>query len=202
MPQASATSSLAAAIWKSPAVSFNGTIRCLRADSRFQKTFPDAAASGIAPLYRLREQLLNELVYHLHSYGARPGYVSFREIKSKVLQLAAAVPKPVRPAPPVGGSQNTRRLKWRTEPLRWIASPSSRRVTWIASQCWPRDRPNEAAASPVCRSVRRSEFDMPRAKPFRHPGAGYALDGKTHAGTPSTSNRGIGPASRNPGHDR
>ena len=84
MPDASARkSSLPAAIWTSPPIAFDGNARVLRANSRFQATMADAAASGIAVLYRMREELLNTLIYQIHGYGARPGNISFHEKKVK-----------------------------------------------------------------------------------------------------------------------
>ncbi len=81
--------SLPAAIWTSPAIAFDGEIRILRANSRFQATMADAAASGIAVLYRVREELLDALIYHIHGNGARPGNISFHEKKVKAAQQPA-----------------------------------------------------------------------------------------------------------------
>jgi hypothetical protein len=70
------------AVWTSPALAFGPDIRLLRANSRFQTTMPHAAASGLAALYRLRGELLDVLIYHIHGYGARPGNISFFEVRT------------------------------------------------------------------------------------------------------------------------
>lgn len=94
MPKDSAKSKgLPQAIWSSPAIAFGDTIRVLHGNSRFQVNMPDAAASGLRCLYRIRAELLNALVYHLHGYGARPGHILFREEKAKAPSVAA-VAKP------------------------------------------------------------------------------------------------------------
>jgi hypothetical protein len=97
MPEASVQKgSLPSAIWASPKLAFEGDIRVLHANSRFQVNLADAAASGIAASYRMREELLIALVYYLHGYGARPGNISFHEKKVKagpapVIQAVGAV---------------------------------------------------------------------------------------------------------------
>ena len=65
------------ALWTSPCFEFNSTAYVLHVNARFQLSLPSAQAAKIQPLFRLREQLLNDLIYRLHSYGARPGIVSF-----------------------------------------------------------------------------------------------------------------------------
>ena len=30
-------------------------------------------------MFRLREQILNQLTYHIHTHGARPGMIAFRD---------------------------------------------------------------------------------------------------------------------------
>lgn len=82
------------AVWMSPTISFDDSIRVLHGNCRFQVSMPDAAASGLPCLYRIRSELHNSLVYHLHGYGARPGHVLFREEKAKAAPAAAPAAKP------------------------------------------------------------------------------------------------------------
>lgn len=67
-----------AAVWTSPPFDFGGTIRLLRVSARFPISLPSAKVRNERPVYRLREQLLNDLIHHLHAHGARPGLISFR----------------------------------------------------------------------------------------------------------------------------
>jgi hypothetical protein len=55
----------------------------LRVSARFPVSLSRTAARAARATYRIREQLLNELVYQAHVYGARPGTISFREKKAK-----------------------------------------------------------------------------------------------------------------------
>ena len=66
--------------WRGPAFELDGEIRRLRVNSGFPLALAASAVQPIKPLYRLREQLLNGLVYHLHSHAARPGMMSFGEM--------------------------------------------------------------------------------------------------------------------------
>ena len=63
--------------WCGPVFQFDGETRCLRVNAGFPLALASSGVQEIAPLYRLREQILNDLVYHLHSHGARPGMMSF-----------------------------------------------------------------------------------------------------------------------------
>ena len=63
--------------WRGPAFELRGEIRRLRVSAGFPVTLATSELQGIEPLYRLREQILNDLAYHLHSHGARPGMMSF-----------------------------------------------------------------------------------------------------------------------------
>ena len=72
-----------AALWASPPFEGEGTTLLLHVSARFQVSLSPADAKKQKTLYRLREQLLNDLIYWLHSYGARPGIISFRERKAK-----------------------------------------------------------------------------------------------------------------------
>ena len=98
MPENCVRRSVPAAVWTSPAIAFDDNIRVLRGNSRFQTNMPDAAASGIACVYRMRAEILNALIYHLHGYGARPGHILFREETAKAAPAsvsgAAAAAKP------------------------------------------------------------------------------------------------------------
>ena len=70
-----------AALWRSPCFECNKETRLLHVNARFQISFPIRKMKQIQPLFRLREQLLNDLIYHIHGYGARPGIVSLRGSK-------------------------------------------------------------------------------------------------------------------------
>ena len=52
-------------------------------NARFQMSLLSTVSKESQPLFRLREQLLNDLIHRLHSHGARPGIISFRESKKK-----------------------------------------------------------------------------------------------------------------------
>lgn len=69
------------ALWRSPLFEFENEARVLHVSARFQVSLSSEKAKLGSPLFRLREQLLNILIYHLHSYGARPGTISFRPQK-------------------------------------------------------------------------------------------------------------------------
>ena len=63
--------------WLGPVFEFGGEIRRLRVNAGFPLTLATSELRDITPLYRLREQVLNVLAYHLHTHGARPGMLSF-----------------------------------------------------------------------------------------------------------------------------
>ena len=67
-----------AALWTCPPFKVNGRIRVLRVSARFHVSLPLQAAETHSPLYRLRDQLLADLIHHVHTHGARPGMISFR----------------------------------------------------------------------------------------------------------------------------
>ena len=71
------------ALWISPCFEFNEERRLLHVNARFQMSLLSTATKESQPLFRLREQLLNDLIHRLHSHGARPGIISFRESKKK-----------------------------------------------------------------------------------------------------------------------
>lgn len=83
LPQASVSKSgkPPAALWTSPPFESEGATRLLHVSARFQVSLPAADVKEAEPFYRLREQLLNDLIYQIHGYGARPGILSFRAVK-------------------------------------------------------------------------------------------------------------------------
>ena len=69
-----------AALWSSPSFEWLGEeARLLHVNARFQVSLPSTKLTEVQPLFRLREQLLNDMIYRLHSHGARPGIISFRK---------------------------------------------------------------------------------------------------------------------------
>ena len=68
-----------ASLWSSPAFELDRTIRLLHVNARFPVSLSRNEFQEVEPLYRLREQILNDLTYRLHSHGGRPGMMSFRE---------------------------------------------------------------------------------------------------------------------------
>ena len=81
-----------AALWTSPSFEFKGKFSLLHVNARFQISLsPNAKTVKTKPLFRLREQLLNDMIYQLHSHGARPGIISFRESKKQSKQGVSSV---------------------------------------------------------------------------------------------------------------
>ena len=68
---------LPAALWPSPCFEFNGET-FLHVNASFQIALSPTTRLKEKPLFRLREQLLNDMIYRLHSHGARPGIISLR----------------------------------------------------------------------------------------------------------------------------
>ena len=66
------------ALWKSPCFDFEGERYFLHVNARFSLSLPREQAEAGQPVFRLREQLLNELIYRVHCYGLRQGSISFR----------------------------------------------------------------------------------------------------------------------------
>ena len=67
------------ALWTSPSFKIDENepwFLCVSA--RFQYPLLATKAEQLRPLFRLREQLLSDMIYRIHSYGARPGFISFR----------------------------------------------------------------------------------------------------------------------------
>jgi len=67
-----------AAIWRSPCFEWENQLRFLHVSARFPISLSKMEAQNKLVIFRLREQLLNDLTYQLHSHGGRPGMISFR----------------------------------------------------------------------------------------------------------------------------
>ena len=65
-------------LWESPSFELDEERRFLHVNAHFPVSLSSREFNRSNPLYRLRESILNNLTYHLHSYGARPGIISFR----------------------------------------------------------------------------------------------------------------------------
>ena len=68
-----------ASTWRGPPFDLDGHARVLRVSARFPVALPRSYARNATPLFRLREQILNQLTYHIHTHGARPGMIAFRD---------------------------------------------------------------------------------------------------------------------------
>lgn len=66
------------ALWCSPCFEHEQQVQYLHVNARFPVSLSREEVNQTSSLFRLREQLLNDLIYHLHGYGARPGIISFR----------------------------------------------------------------------------------------------------------------------------
>ena len=78
MPESSIDKrSLPGALWVSPCFEFEGQM-LLNVNVGFQISVPRTALRIDAPYFRLREQLLNDLIHRLHAHGSRPGMIAFR----------------------------------------------------------------------------------------------------------------------------
>ena len=77
-----ATGKLPASLWTSPCFELNGETY-LHVNAGFQTSLPPTARISEPPLFRLREQLLNDLTYRLHSHAARPGIISLGAPKKR-----------------------------------------------------------------------------------------------------------------------
>ena len=67
-----------AALWKSPCFEYDDEPCFLHVNARFHVSLSSKELKQETCLFRLREQILNDLIYRIHSYGARPGFISFR----------------------------------------------------------------------------------------------------------------------------
>lgn len=70
-----------AALWRSPCFELDGQPALLHVNARFHVSLTRCEIQDVPPIFRLREQILNDLIYQLHGYGARPGMVSFRNLR-------------------------------------------------------------------------------------------------------------------------
>ena len=66
-------------LWRGPVFEIDGSIRVLHVNAQFPVSVSRSEFENAAPVYRLREQILNDLTYRLHSHGGRPGMLSYRE---------------------------------------------------------------------------------------------------------------------------
>lgn len=68
------------ACWRSPVFRLTGDAadRILHVNVRFGIFVRRQELRAVQPMYRLRAPLLGDLSHHIHSYGARPGIISFR----------------------------------------------------------------------------------------------------------------------------
>ncbi len=66
------------ALWESPSFELRGDRRCLHINARFTVSLSRNKFNNLTPRYRLREQVLGQLTYHLYNYSGRPGIISFR----------------------------------------------------------------------------------------------------------------------------
>lgn len=76
-PEENRSSRKVSSTWYGPVFEFGGKSHYLRVNAGCPLALPSSSWRNITPLYRLREQALNDLVYHLHTHGARPGMISF-----------------------------------------------------------------------------------------------------------------------------
>ena len=65
------------ALWQSPCFDFEDERYLLHVNARFSLSLPRGLAEAGQPVFRLREQLLNQLIHRVHCYGLRPGIISF-----------------------------------------------------------------------------------------------------------------------------
>jgi len=66
------------ALWRSPCFEHEKNAWVLHVSGRFPVSLTKERLEKAPRLFRLREQLLNDLIYQIHGYGARPGIISFR----------------------------------------------------------------------------------------------------------------------------
>ena len=64
-----------AALWTSPCFEFHERPHFLHVNARFPVSLPKDMVT-IRPLFRVREQLLDNLLFAVHSHGTRPGIIS------------------------------------------------------------------------------------------------------------------------------
>ena len=90
------------AMWQSPVLSIDSCERTVYLNFRFGQSYTKTTAKDFKLLYRFREALTNDVVSRMHSYGARPGIISFRATTSKSEKGATAPPVGSENPPAVG----------------------------------------------------------------------------------------------------
>lgn len=65
------------ALWRSPCFEYDGKPCFLHVNARFHVSLPREEVEHASRRFRLREQILNYLICWIHSYGSRPGIISF-----------------------------------------------------------------------------------------------------------------------------
>jgi hypothetical protein len=71
------------AVWKSPPFYLENGARMLTSNARFGLSLSRAKVTKEKAVYRIRDELLNDLVYRTHVYGARPGTIAFHKKAAK-----------------------------------------------------------------------------------------------------------------------
>lgn len=66
------------ALWESPPFTLGNMLRKLNVNMRFQVSITEEDIKNERVVYRLRDQLLNDLIVRAHCYGVRPGTITFR----------------------------------------------------------------------------------------------------------------------------
>jgi hypothetical protein len=66
------------AVWQSPLLWIDSSEKRVYVNFRFGQSCTKATTQGLKARFRFREALTNDLVSRMHSYGARPGIISFR----------------------------------------------------------------------------------------------------------------------------
>lgn len=69
---------LPAAIWTSPTLGVGNRTFELQTSDRYLTSMPEEALEDISVRYRMREQILMELITHVSNYMARPGKITLR----------------------------------------------------------------------------------------------------------------------------
>lgn len=66
-------------LWQSPPFTKGGDTRILLVSSLFPISLTKETNQYIKAEYRIREQLLNALLHHIHAHGSRPGAITIKE---------------------------------------------------------------------------------------------------------------------------
>ena len=67
------------ALWQSPPFAKDGNARILLVSSLFPISLTKEAVQDTTAEYRIREQLLNDLLHRIHTHGSRPGVITIKE---------------------------------------------------------------------------------------------------------------------------